>query len=185
MRHCLALDQAKTRTGYAIGSTEMEKPITGVYLPPKVGARHGVMLGELRDWLDVEIKTYHIGKVIFEAPFAGKDMNGFAIVNKMLGVIELVCDDHEIPCVRAAPVEWRSRFLGNAHAPKEISQGLSKPAARSARRQWLKAAAIAACNARGWPVDTDDEAEAAGLLDFLLACDSETYRERYSGGRHA
>lgn len=178
MRHCLALDQARNRIGWALGSADMERPLCGVHPLPAVGARHGAMLGHLRDWLDTMIKTYHVRHVIYETPFAGVNPENFAVVNKMLGVIELVCDDHEIGCVRAAPVEWRKRFLGCGAAPKHITKGLSKRAAQVARRAWLKAETMKACAARGWPVENDDEADACGLLDFGLACHSQSYRER-------
>jgi Holliday junction resolvasome RuvABC endonuclease subunit len=181
MRHCLALDQARNRIGWALGSVDMERPLCGVHPLPSVGARHGAMLGHVRDWLDTMIKTYHVHHLIYETPFAGVNIENFAVVNKMLGVIELVCDDHEIGCVRAAPVEWRARFLGCGAAPKAIGKGLSKSAARAARTEWLKQASVAACVARGWPVENHDEADACGLLDFGLACHSAAYRERKEG----
>lgn len=178
MRHVLALDPATRKFGWAIGSADMEAPLTGVFNPPHAGERHGVMLGALRDWLDMQIKVYHCTKVIYEAPFAGANAKGFGIVCKMLGVVELVCDDHEIPCVRATSHEWRKRFLGHAQAPREIGKALTPSAARAARRDWLKTAALDGCKRRGWPVATDDEADAVGLLDFLLSLDSPSYAER-------
>lgn len=170
MRPVLALDQATRKMGYAIGSADMERPIFGVFKPPLVGARHGVMLGAVRNWLDTQIKVFHIHTVCFEAPFCGANQKSFALVNKLIGVIELVCDDHEIKCVEVTAGEWRKRFIGCTRAPKDIP--------RKDRRTWLKDAATRACFARTWDVQSDDEADACGILDFVLAQESPSYRER-------
>lgn len=174
-RHYLALDQATKRIGFAIGSPDMIEPICGHYEPPSAGARHGVMLGAVRDWLDTTLKVYHVHKLCFETPFSGLNPKNFGVVCKLVGVIELVCDDHEIPCVEVSPPEWRKAFIGRAQAPKDIP--------RHHRRQWLKKRAMEACALRKWNVKNDDEAEASGILNFVLATDSEHYRMREWGGR--
>jgi Holliday junction resolvasome RuvABC endonuclease subunit len=175
IRHYLALDQATKRIGFAIGSANMIEPVCGHYEPPSAGARHGVMLGAVRDWLDTTIKTYHIHKVCFETPFSGLNPRNFGHVCKMVGVIELVCDDHDIPCVEATPPEWRKRFIDLAQAPREIP--------RPHRRNWLKMRAMEACFIRKWHVKNHDEAEAAGILNYVLGLDYESYNKRVWNGR--
>lgn len=169
-RHYLALDQSIKQIGYAIGSPDMVEPVCGSWSPPTAGARHGVMLSHVRDWLDGIIKHHRIFKVIFEAPFVGKRPAAHAVVCKMIGVIELVCMDHDIPCVEVTSGEWRKQFFGAVRAPKAIP--------KSQRRAWLKGQAIGACNDRGWQIGNDDEADAAGILNFVLHQDSEHYRMR-------
>lgn len=169
LRHVLALDQSTRRIGWAIGRHDMLAPLTGVYALPAVGARHGVLMGLVRDWLDTPIKTYHVTKVAFETPFSGFDAQNYALVNKMLGVVELVCDDHEIKCVEAMPVQWRKHFIGCGQAPRTIP----KPK----RRAWLKEQAMRACAARRWDVKTDDEADACGILSYVLALAAEQAKQ--------
>jgi hypothetical protein len=169
-RHYLALDQAAGQIGYAIGSADMVEPIIGSFRPTRAGARHGVLMGCVRDWLDQTIKDHRIHKVCFETPFGGRNLAVFALVNKMIGVIELVCDDHEIPCVETSSLEWRKTFIGVTRAPKAIP--------KSQRRAWLKGQAMGACRDRGWHVENDDQAEAAGLLDHVIGLDFESYRKR-------
>jgi Holliday junction resolvasome RuvABC endonuclease subunit len=175
-RRYLALDQAARRIGYAIGSADMVEPVLGCFEPQSAGARHGVLMGSVRDWLDKTIKLYRIKKVCFETPFAGVNAQVFAVVNKMIGVVELVCDDHEIPCVEVTAQEWRKEFFGVTRAPKAIP--------KSQRRAWLKGQAIHACRDRGWDVENDDQADAAGILNYVLGRDFESYRERVWNGTH-
>jgi hypothetical protein len=63
--------------------------------------------------------------------------------------------------------DWRSHFVGFCRAPKHLSP--------NERRKHLKSAAMDACAARGWPVETDDEAEACGILDYVLSLDNPSY----------
>jgi Holliday junction resolvasome RuvABC endonuclease subunit len=175
-RHYLALDQAAGRIGYAIGAANMVEPILGAYRPLKAGARHGVLMGSLRDWLDGMVKAHRIHKVCFETPFGGRNLAVFAVVNKMIGVIELVCDDHEIGCVEVTSAEWRKSFIGCTRAPTAIP--------KAQRRAWLKGQAIGACRDRGWQVENDDEADAAGILNHVLGLDFESYRTRDWNGTH-
>jgi Holliday junction resolvasome RuvABC endonuclease subunit len=169
-RHYLALDQAAGRIGYAIGSADMVEPILGAYRPLQAGARHGVLMGSVRDWLDGMLKAHRIHKLCFESPFVGFNVKGYGVVCKMIGVIELVCDDHEISCVEVSPSEWRKTFIGCTRAPASIP--------KAQRRAWLKGQAIGACRDRGWDVENDDEADAAGILNHVLGLDYESYRTR-------
>lgn len=167
MRHVLALDQSPRKIGFAIGRRDMLTPITGVHeLPAGRNGAHGPMLSHARDWLDTQIKVYHITKVCFETPFL-PSIGGratWAVMNKLIGVIELVCDDHEIKCVETTPDNWRRHFIGICRAPKDIQ--------KTRRRAWLKERAMQACAARRWVVKTDDEAEAAGILSYVLSLDA-------------
>ena len=179
MNHYLALDQASRRIGWAIGNANMLAPLSGVFELPSAGARHGVMLTAARDWLDATVKCYHVTKVGFESPFCGPNPATFALVNKLIGIIELVCHDHNIHCVETMIDNWRNRFIEVCRAPKSIiPPGTSRGKAGTIRRAWLKEQSMIACAHRRWDVKTHDEAEACGILDYLLAIDDEAYRNR-------
>jgi hypothetical protein len=57
-------------------------------------------------------------------------------------------------CRRVEQQSWRKHFIGRGNGKSEE----------------LKAAAIRACQQRGWAPANDHEADAAGVLDFGLAC---------------
>lgn len=60
----------------------------------------------------------------------------------------------EIPFREVHMDDWRKHFIG-------VAKG---------GRDFLKKKAVAECKSRGWSVKSDDEADAAGVLDFGLAC---------------
>lgn len=167
LTHYLALDQAPKRIGFALGSPNMVAPVSGAYALPSAGARHGVMLHVAHEWLSNTIKVYHVTKVCFESPFLGKNVQSFALQNKLIGVIEEACEANNIPCVEVESDKWRMRFIGCCRAPRALP--------KSERRPWLKKQAIDACAARQWDVKNDDEAEACGILDWVLSCDFKDY----------
>lgn len=57
-------------------------------------------------------------------------------------------------CRRVDMQAWRKHFIGRG----------------TGRRDELKRAAIEACRMRGWAPEDDNQADAAGVLDFGLAC---------------
>ena len=151
----------------------MLRPAHGIYNPRQAGKRHQLLLDDLRLWTDGIIKQYKVKRVIVEAPFSGPNARAFMLACKMMGVIELTCEDHGILCVEATASQWRKHFIGFAQAPRKLP--------KQQRRDWLKKRAIAACKARGWPVETDDEADAIGLLDYALALEFPVYEEKSKG----
>lgn len=155
----------------------MFRPAHGIYIPTQAKRRHQILLADVEHWLVGLIKQYKVRKVIVEAPFMGPRPGAVLLAAKMFGVIELTCEAHQIPCVEATAGQWRRHFLGLTRAPTKM-QGKGKVAAR---RHWLKQRALVACKARGWPVETDDEADAIGLLDFALSLDFERYGEASRG----
>ena len=168
--HYLGLDQAPRRIGWALGNPEMSAPLSGVFVMPSVGESTGLMLRMASEWLQSTIAVYHVSHVCFESPFVA-GMKSQATLRSMFalaGAIELVCARAGVNCREVTPFVWRRRFIGTDRAPKQIIGS-------ARRRQWLKDQAMHACVARAWDVRTDDEAEACGILDYVLACDFPKY----------
>lgn len=156
----LALDQAPSRVGFAYG-----KPGAGLPGSGKLPLNGEGPLNQLRDWLRLMIVTKHVILVAYEAPFVGP-LTRHDLLFRMCelpGVIKLVCFDLMVPCEAVPPPTWRKHFLGFGQAPRGIKKGQ--------RTRIMKDAAMTACNERGWPIASDDEADALGILDYLLCRD--------------
>ncbi len=167
----LGLDQAARKIGYAMGRYGMDAPVAGVHRLPRVdlsdgGVDYGLLMTEVSDWLGDTIAAHHITEVCYEAPYFGRDTDP-TVIRKMLCVadmIEYVCRKARVGCREIEAHKWRARFIGMSQAPRSIKGA-------QARRKFLKQRAMDACAHRNWKVANDDEAEAAGILDYLIACD--------------
>ena len=145
----------------------MKAPRTGRLLLPQVGPRHALFLSFAVKWLAEMIEQNGITEVVAETPFFGKNPEVCSRAYKLLGAIELACHDRGVRCREATMDDWRQHFVGFCRAPKSLSP--------NERRKHLKNAALDACAARGWNVETDDEAEACGILDYVLSLDNPSY----------
>lgn len=156
----LALDQAPTRVGFAIGSHD-SKPEWGVFKPS-----HKHIEASLRDWLQSMVKLRGVQKVIYEAPFIGSRTSPQNLISLcgIPAIIRLVCDDCDVPCIEAPIDSWRLHFIGFRRAPKELR-------GQNRRRQWLKDACMRSCVERDWFVTCHDSADALGILDWALCRD--------------
>lgn len=168
----LALDQAPRAIGWALGGPRMGEPLTNVVQIPAVGDRHGDMLIMAHNWLERMIEAYPMKKVIFESPFLHPvarlaNPGVFAVQNKLIGVIEMLCRKHLVACTEVAPSRWREHFMGCSSAPKSVP--------KNKRRDWLKALAVQTCADRLWFVNSHDAADACGILDYALSCDFPEY----------
>lgn len=159
----LALDQSPARVGFAYGAVTMSKPASGVFRLDK-----SRMEVSFRDWLQAMVTLRGIRRVAFEEPFVGSKMNQ-GMLMKILAlpaIIRLVCNDCGLDEPLAAPQPtWRKHFIGVGIAPRKMSNS----------RKWLKDEAMRACVERDWYVESDDEAEACGILDWALSKESAEY----------
>lgn len=172
----LGLDQSPRRIGYAFGWPNMMRPTVGVHEIPAVGSHYAVTLAAARDWLADLIREHGVTHLCFESPiFAGlTNANHLRQMMALAGAIELTALDLGVNCREVNAQTWRARFIGRARAPKYI--------AKTKRREWVKQQAIRACILRGWVVAQGkgeaDDAEACGILDYLLSCDFPEYARR-------
>lgn len=156
----LALDIAAT-TGWAFSDDRIKRS----------GARKfGLELGEFADgfeaWLLEIIRLYQPELIAVEAPVPVRGKTRLDIQMRSYGahaIVHKTCRRLNIRLLNVDVGAWRIRFIGRARAPKEIDG--KKPKAHQ-RRAWLKKAAVAECERRDWPVSSDDEADAVGVLSF-------------------
>ena len=159
MSHILALDPS-SKMGWARWRPGMDAPVSGCKLLD--AKRLGTRAHEAREWLRITIISNDIDLVVRETRLVSMGQtNAFADpwLYYLQIMIEEVAHALGVP-VEDAPVQsWRKVFLGAAVAPKHI--------VKDRRRNWWKRQAIARCGELGWPVKTDDEAEACGILYWI------------------
>lgn len=86
-----------------------------------------------------------------------------------LAVLEMMCERKGLLYPRTCPPDkWRIAFIGCSKAPKEVGAGLPETKRWEARRDWLKHAVLAECNKRGLRPQNDNEADALGLMFWLI-----------------
>ena len=113
------------------------------------------------------ISAYEIDALFIESRYIQTDPKRFDINAARLGygweaAIVMAAEKEGLAAERvfwATSDEWRKHALGHPKAPKEV-EGWEK------RRKWLKARAKEECAARGWPIRSEDEAEACLLWEY-------------------
>jgi hypothetical protein len=161
-----ALDIAKHRTGFAIGSPSKGMIEKGVYeLAGKWERNEGPCLKRWRDFLREKFEEHSVSYLALERLLI--DMRDFTYdgtvpMAQMHGAALLLAEDMGIRQGAVAISSWRSHFLGTAQAPKHLG--------KSQRTNWLKDEAVKKALARDWYCVYHDEAEALGIMDFALFC---------------
>lgn len=166
----LALDLAKRRTGWAVGSPDMKRPMWGVYETQEWDRQQGKRLHEWRQFLQRKITEHGVTYIAFEhLIIPPKEFNHESHVPmaQMHGIALEVAEELKLRTGSVTVQAWRKAFLGSAVAPKHL--------ASKDRTPWLKDAAMKQAASRGWLPQYHDEAEALGIMDFALSCLSASY----------
>jgi Holliday junction resolvasome RuvABC endonuclease subunit len=133
------------------------------------GRRFATLEGRIRNIISV----HEIDYVYVEAPYINPvklDINAVRLSYGYQAAILLACEKEGIMAERiflVPPSEWRSAVLGVTEMP-----GLRKKKAPGeqrdpgANREWLKQQAIMYCDKRGWPIRSQDEAEACCIWEY-------------------
>jgi hypothetical protein len=169
MKHCLCLDLA-TKTGFCRWEDGMDRPVIGVKVfepSGKVGTRYR----EARQWLVKMIQTHRVEVVVKEGSAGPMMGNTTAATQELLaylhGMVAEVCSTLDVDLFDMPIATWRSLALGTSRVPKHI-----KP---DRRRSWWKRQAIERCEQLGWPVTSDDAAEAALIAHAFRLRTDRTY----------
>jgi hypothetical protein len=87
-----------------------------------------------------------------------RPMTNIGVLRKLYafaGYVHLLAEVRDVPVWEVNQTTWRKSFLGVAHAPK------------GAERNWLKTQCFARCVRMGFSPDSDDAAEAIGVVHWL------------------
>ena len=159
----LGLDPGGT-TGFAYGIPGHAPKSGSIRLDSKHGnsRRYCTLEGRIRNIIAV----HDVDAVFIEGPFVPMDTHDkegkrkprfnpdvVILAYGYQAAILMACEKEGIGPERihiVPPSTWRSRVLKRTMAPKGTENS----------REWLKLEAIKACDARGWPISSQDEAEA-------------------------
>jgi hypothetical protein len=162
----LALDIALRRTGWAVGSSGMQRPFWGVHdTAGDWDGREGECLHAWRRFLEARLNEHAVTCIAMELPFIDAralSFNGTAAVLQMQGMALELAHARGIRAAGVAIASWRAHWIGRGVAPKHL--------ARKERTPWLKDVAMKRAAERGWLTRFHDEAEALGIMDFALSC---------------
>jgi hypothetical protein len=163
----LALDQSMRHTGYAHIASDGEPISFGTFSLPFWGDSEGKYLWRWFRWLEKMCEGLKVTHLFVEQTFVppGHD-EGLTLKLAQYGLIANACmvahtlteRGQHIDMQMVSTSQWRPPFLG-AEKPPHGFVGQQ-------RRSWLKDRAKAACEARGWAVMDDNQADACGILCF-------------------
>ena len=171
----LALDTARA-TGWAALRPDGSLASGTKVLGPE-DMRVGPLLHNYGDWLKCRIIEHQPAWIFYEKPWVGKLTHQATalMLMSLAGVTEMVGFRQRV-MVRA---------VKNPSVVKHFTgQGRVKlPAVGSTKARWesrpeRKARVMAMCLARGWKPETQDEADALGILDYARHCLGETTSSR-------
>lgn len=124
---------------------------------------------------DDEIKIVLEG----EAYAASRTEDSARLASGWLAVLEIYCyRKNHIPPLTATPDEWRSAYVQCTRAPKEVGVGLESAKKSKARTEWMKNKVILKCKSRGLYPKDDNQADALGMLYWLMHGGEDTQRMR-------
>lgn len=171
----LAVDQSATSTGWAQMKHGQRVPTWGRFTLPPWKDHEGERLWMWFSWLGQKITECQCSHVVLEDTFIPQhheELSQRIAQYGQIGMADAACFllrgkglNVEFSVVK--PGVWRAEFLGSAAAPK----GLVK----HQRRAWLKDRAVSECHKRGWLVDSNDVADALGILDYSCAAIDPAY----------
>jgi hypothetical protein len=174
----LAIDQSKSRTGWAAWQPGWEKPRFGsVQLGSEYTSR-GQVFTKLRSTIiDLWQTVTHFEYLFFEEPInhmmkKGTSEGAILLSLGMAGCIEGV--GYELRCRRVTKLSassWRPGFCGSDDV--QLIKRAAKRAQKSARDP-LKAASVERCRQLGIHVQNDDQADAVGILTYGILLDEVT-----------
>lgn len=167
----LALDLA-TNTGWALHSPGMERPHFGAWRLPGTAREVGRRVEALRACIGGLREGYgELSHVVFEAQHVpgrkfnrvlgrmtgGMDMNTLHCLIGLGAMTEWYAYRIGARCYKVNIGEWRKHFLGKGGNFVDRGQKISP-----------KELAIRQCQQLGWFTDSEDAAEACGILDYFL-----------------
>lgn len=155
----LALDQATT-TGWAVGDSIVRPIASGSFKIHTSNAGQFAMFWG--DKIGGLIKEHDVEFLGFESTWIGPENISTAL--KLFGLQMMaayVATRFKLPFASIDNSSWRSAFYpGKWRAPKKHGFRTNT--------DYYKFIAVEECRRRGWPVQSDDEAEACGIFNYFI-----------------
>jgi hypothetical protein len=122
----------------------------------------GICFASYRDALITRIVADKIDHIAVESVFVSTDR--ITALERLYGLKAItweVAYRKNLAVNEVTASQWREHFLGDAKPPRELS--------KEKRRKWLNKQTRDECESRNWHVQTDDEADALGILVYERA----------------
>lgn len=155
----LALDVATT-TGVCVGDTGADPRAWSLYLGDSKA--HEQRFNQALIMTQGLVHAHNPDLVVVEAAIGGHKANAYLI--GLVACIRAVCANRGVNCKSAHLSTVRRHFLGEV--PKVSDYPGMKP--QHAKRK-IKERVMQQCADYGWPVDTDDEADAVAIWNWACA----------------
>ncbi len=182
----LALDQSMTSTGFAHYKHGDSTPSWGLKTYPPWENDEGKYLWNFFEWLGhmcVDLKVTHL--FVEDTRFTFKNEPGDGprkheeTLTQLVASIGLIQQaaivayklgerGQHIEFQAVSPIDWRRLFLGAMPKPGGILP--------QDWRKILKEAAVSQCHKRGWIIESNDIADALGILTFGICTIDESFR---------
>ena len=170
MSSYLAFDIA-TSTGWASGAPNT-RPAHGSFEchAPPVNTDTSKSFARFGNYVDNILKIYAPWVVGIEQPIIQPTDNwsDVFILTGRVAVCEMLCANRGIPTRRYPNRTWRNAFLGKMAPDLSHLKGKSEKL-RAERRKLHKEAVMRVCRLHGWAPRNDDEADALGILHYMLS----------------
>lgn len=152
----LALDLA-TNTGWATCPVGGEA-VSGQKTMPDTGRDIGRFLAVYERWLMMLLAKHNVDLIAYEQPIiaGSKNLQTLRKLYSLTGLTELIGRKASAEVIEVPISSWRKHFIGRGTGFKRDKLD-------------PKQMAITACYERGWNPATHDEAEALGILDYVMA----------------
>lgn len=154
----LALDQSLSSTGMAVWDEGDDLPRHKVWAPGNTIETRALAFCAMHREIGALHRERPISLIAYEQPIKTPSDK----VEKLIGLYGLAAHIESIASIRMIPVEridsrtWRRTFLG----PEKDRKGVGT--------EVLKRMAVERCRDLGMDPETDDEADALGILDHVL-----------------
>lgn len=166
----VALDIA-TNTGICVGTPGADPKAWSINLGPPPDERRFSNALRLTQGL---IETHKPDLIVVEAAIGGPKASHYLI--GLVACVRGCAFNRGIDLVAANLSAVRKHFLGRAFTVNDFPH-LTKHGAKKA----IKAEVMKRCELLGWPVETDDEADAVALWDWACATQVQGYQAKPTG----
>lgn len=157
----LALDLSKWSAGWARWAPSLDLPVSGAWELGSEVSTPGRVFARLHQRLDELHKATPFESISYETPLyldvwqPSAHKEAHLLLVGLAAHVHSYCDARRIRICRSVQMaKWRRRFIG--------------PMPRGTKGPELKEHAMARCRELGMTPRTNDEAEAIGILDYVL-----------------
>jgi len=174
----LAIDQSMTSTGWAHYRQGDAAPTWGVHSMPSWADREGEMLWKWFEWLGEKVEALGVTNLYLEHTFNPMDHHE-NLTQKiaqygtiaMADAVRYLCSakrGHPVTFELVTTQQWRPEWIGAVQPPKGLVS--------HQKRKWLKDRSVEAAATRGWLVESNDAADALGILSYCVGAIDPAWR---------